>query len=385
MKFGATKLTLIALVSTALGGTALAEPQSQKPALKQFTNKTSSKIKSNAPPQRAKKQFKQNRRASTNKLNKPPVQPGFTKLIRIGWVYSMANAPIIIAKHKGYFAEQGVKVDLKSYKSGPKVKRDLKSGKLDMAYIGVPPVYHWYAKGLKSKIIAKVNYGQASVIVHKNSKIKKVSDFRNKKFAGVKIGSGMDVLLRGFVLKERAGLNPNTDIKISTMKPEAMGSAVEKRQVAGAFSWEPFTSKYLLRGKVRVIMDINKEIPRYPWYVIMAMPEAIKHKRTEILKVLKAHKQAVKFLNSSPTAGSDVIIKAFGLKPVVDSNNRVHSTKEILALAKKRLGWQARLTRRDTRFMQRLMNYSYELGYIKNKLSVDDIIDISFMFDAAID
>ena len=306
------------------------------------------------------------------------------KVVRIGWVYAMANAPLIVAQKKGFFAEQGVNVKLTAYKSGPNVRRDLKAGRLDMAYIGAPPVYHWYAKGLKSKIIAKVNYGQAAVIVNKSSKIAKIEDLRGKKFAGVKVRSGMDVLLRGFVLDEKAGLNPRRDLNIITMKPEAMGTAIELKTVSGAFSWEPFTSKYLLRGKTKVILDINKEIPRYPWYVIMAVPDAIKHKRPEIIKILKAHKKAVNYLNSSPTAGNDIIIQAFRLSGIKKGNTVVHSPEKILSLARQRLGWQARLTRRDTRFIQRLMNYSYNLGYLKRKLDVNEIVDISFMFDALV-
>ncbi len=307
------------------------------------------------------------------------------KVLRIGWVYAMANAPIIIAKHKGYFKAQGLKVELKSYTSGPRVKKDLKAGLLDVAYIGAPPVYHWYSKGLKSKIIAKVNYGQAAVIVHKNSKISKVEDLRNKRLAGVRIGSGMDVLLRGYIIKEKARMDPANDLDIIPTKPAKMGAAVERKEVAGAFSWEPFTSKYLLKGQTKLILDVNKDIPRYPWYVVMATDSAINSKRRELVLLLKAHKKAVKYLNSSPTAGDSIIIRAFKLKAVVDVNGRRHEAPEILKSARTRLGWQARLTYRDTRFMQRLMNYSFELGYIKKRLKADDLIDIDFLYQAAIE
>ena len=326
-----------------------------------------------------------NRIVDTMALSKnKPVQKGPLKVLRVGWVYAMANAPIIIAQHKGYFAAQGLKVELKSYTSGPQVKRDLKSGYLDVAYIGAPPVYHWYSKGLKSKIIAKVNYGQAAVIVHRSSKIRKVKDLRNKRMAGVKIGSGMDVLLRGYIIKEKGLMNPKKDLNIIPMKPAKMGAAIENKEVSGAFSWEPFTSKYLLRGKTRIIVDVHKDFPRYPWYVVMAMPNAIKNKRRELVKLLKAHKKAVKYLNSSPTAGNGIIVKAFGLKAVVDTNGKKHAASEILKLAKTRLGWQARLTYRDTRFMQKLMNYSYRLGYIKKPLNAEDIIDIDFLYRASL-
>jgi len=301
------------------------------------------------------------------------------KKIRIGWVYAMANAPVLIAKEKGYFKALGIEVELHAYTSGPRVRAGLQSGKLDLAYIGAPPVYHWYSKGLKSKIIAKVNYGQAAVIVRKDSGITSLEGLRGKKMAGVKIGSGMDVLLRGYVLQEHAKLNPRKDVDIRPMKPGNMGAAVENKVVAGAFVWEPFTSKYLMRGNTQIILDLNKALPKYPWYVIMAMPKAMQEKRELIVKVLSAHKKAVAFLNSSPTAGNDIIAKAFNLTDIVDADGKTHTPNDILMSARKRLGWDANLTASDTKFIQRLMNYSFKLRYIKKEMKAAELIDTSFL------
>ena len=77
--------------------------------------------------------------------------------IKIGWVYAMANAPVLIAREKGYFKAQGIDVEIMEFKSGPLVHQALSAGELDMAYIGSPPVYHWFSRGLDSRILAKVN------------------------------------------------------------------------------------------------------------------------------------------------------------------------------------------------------------------------------------
>ena len=71
--------------------------------------------------------------------------------IKIGWVYAMANAPVLIAMEKGYFKNQGIEVEIKEFKSGPLVHQALSAGELDMAYIGSPPVYHWYSRGLNNR------------------------------------------------------------------------------------------------------------------------------------------------------------------------------------------------------------------------------------------
>lgn len=302
--------------------------------------------------------------------------------IKIGWVYAMANAPVLVAMKKGYFKEQGIEVEIKEFKSGPLVHQALSAGELDMAYIGSPPVYHWYSRGLNSRILAKVNYGQAAIISRKDSGVNNLTDLKAKKMAGVRKGSGMDVLLRGYVLGEAAKLKPDQDLEIISMPSGNMDSAVDQKVVNAAFIWEPFTSKSLVRGNTQVIFDMNKAVPKYPWYIVMAMPDTLKKKRSAVVKVLRAHKQAVEYLNSKPNAGNGIIAKAFKLGTVTDVNGKKHKGTEVVAMARERLGWEYELKKDDIAFIQRLMNYSYSLGYIKKKLKAEDIIDTSLMEEA---
>ena len=302
--------------------------------------------------------------------------------VKIGWVFAMANAPVLIAKEKGYFEEQGLDVKLLSFTSGPLVHQALAAGELDMAYIGAPPVYHWFSRGLESRIIAKVNYGQAAVITRKDSGITELSQLKGKKIAGVRRGSGMDVLLRGYVLGEAAKLVPDKDVSVISMPSGNMGPSVEAKIVDAAFIWEPFTSQFLIRGNTQIIFDMNKAVPKYPWYIIMAMPETLKTKRAAVVKVLKAHRKAVAFLNSGPDAGNELIAKTFKLSKVETADGKFVSGTEVVKMARQRLGWEWELNDADVAFIQRLMNYSRQLGYIKKDLKVGDILDLSLAAEA---
>jgi len=305
-----------------------------------------------------------------------------TEKIRIGWVYAMANAPLLIGVQKGYFREQGLDVEIKEFKSGPLVHQALSAGELDMAYIGSTPVYYWFSKGLDSRILAKVNYGQAAIISRKDSGVNSLQDLKHKKLAGVRKGSGMDVLLRGYVLGEAAKLNPDKDLEIIAMPSVNMDSAIDQKVVNAAFIWEPFTSKSLIRGNTQLIFDMNKAEPKYPWYIVMAMPDTLKNKRSTIIKVLRAHKKAVDYLNSTPDAGNKIIAKAFNLGTVTDINGKKHQGTDVVAMARERIGWEYELKKEDIAFIQRLMNYSYNLGYIAKPLNAEDIIDTSLMHEA---
>ena len=303
--------------------------------------------------------------------------------IRIGWVYAMANAPVLVADSNGYFKEQELDAKLLSFTSGPLLKQAMVAGEIDLAYIGSPPVYHWFSRGLESKILAKVNYGQAAVVSRKDSGVTALADLEGRKMAGVRRGSGMDVLLRGYVIGEAAGLVPDKDTQIISMPSGNMGPSLESKVVDAAFMWEPFISQFLLRGNTQVIFDMNEAEPRYPWYIISAMPEAMEQRPDAIVKALRAHRKAVDFLNSSEDAGNDVIAAAFRLGEVTGPDGAVYPPAEVVRQARTRLGWEWSLNDNDVAFIQRLMDWSLELGYIKKKLTTGDLIDRSFAAKAA--
>ncbi len=301
------------------------------------------------------------------------------KPLRIGWVYAMANAPALIADKKGFYAAEGLNVDIKSFNDGPLLQQAVAAGDLDVAYVGSPPVYHWFSRGLESKILAQVNYGQAAVIANAKSPVNTVSDLKGKKLAGVAKGSGMDVLLRGYVLKEKAKLDPDKDVSIINMPAPNMNAALEHGEADAAFSWEPFVSQSLLRGSSKLVLDVNKELPQYPWYVVISLPSTLKNRPDEVTKLLRAHLKAIAFLQSHPDEANQIIAQEFKLETTQGANGKTVKPEEIVEEARKRMGWSARLDTKDLQFIQRLMDYSLSLGFINKPLKVEQVVDTTFL------
>ncbi len=305
------------------------------------------------------------------------------KPLRIGYVFAMANAPALIADKEGFYKQEGLDVDLKALGDGPVIQQALAAGELDVAYVGTPPVYQWYSRGLKSTILAKVNYGQAAVLVGDKSPIATLQDLKGKKLAGVKKGSGMDVLLRGYVLKDKAGLNPDQDLNIIDMPPGNMNAALERGIVDAAFAWEPFVSQAELRGTARVLFDVNQALPQYPWYVVIALPKTLQERPDDVVKLLRAHRKAVAFLNEHPDEANRIIADAFRLEPVQGADGKTISPEQIVARARTRLGWSADLKPADLAFIQRLMNDSKALGFMDTAMTPAQLVDTSYLEKAS--
>jgi len=301
-----------------------------------------------------------------------------TKPLKIGWVFAMANAPAVIAEQKRFFTEEGLNVEIKSFGDGPVLQQALAAGELDVAYVGAPPVYQWFSRGLDSRILAKVNYGQAAIISSGSGPIKWVSDLRGKRLASVAKGSGMDVLLRGFVLKEQGKLDPEKDLNILPMPPGNMNAALDRNVVDAAFLWEPFVSQALLRGNGRLVLDLNQALPQYPWYVVMAPTATLKDRPADVIKLLRAHRRAITFLHEHTTEADQIIAQAFKLEAVQGANGKTVPPEAIVHEARKRLGWSDQLETSDLRFIQRLMDYSLTLGFIAQPLKVEQVVDLSY-------
>ncbi|AWB07131.1 aliphatic sulfonate ABC transporter substrate-binding protein (plasmid) [Azospirillum humicireducens] len=303
---------------------------------------------------------------------------GESRPLRIGWVFAMANAPALVADRKGFYAEEGLTVEAKPFGDGPVIQQALAAGELDVAYIGAPPVYQWAARGLDSRILAKVNYGQAAVIAN-NPAIAKLSDLRGRKVAGVARGSGMDVLLRGIVLKETADLDPDRDLSVVSMPVGNMNAALDSGTVDAAFTWEPFISQQVLRGAAHVLFDVNQALPGYPWYVVMAPKKTLAERPDDVVKLLRAHAKAIAWLSDHPAEGDALIAEAFKLEPVKRADGTEIAPAAVAAEARKRLGWSDRLEDSDLAFIQRLMDTSLALGFIPAPMKAADIVDGSYL------
>jgi len=295
--------------------------------------------------------------------------------LRIGWVYAMGNTPLLVAKYNGFFKQAGVDVEIVQFDSGPLIKRAMKAGDLDLAYIGIPALSRAVADGIDLKIVAKVNYGNAALITKKDSSIRNLGDLRGRKIAGVRKGSGMDILLRGYVLGERAGFDSDKDVTILHMPTKMMDASVNKGVVDAAFTWEPFVSLAVLSDDARVLFDSNQAIPKHLWYVIAARTSILEESRDTVNKVLSAHQRAVSYLRTDTNAGMSIIIDTFKLDTAVKYSQKKIIAEEVVVEARSRLGWECVLDQKDMKFIQRLIDYTQDLGYLKNRQHVDDLID----------
>jgi NitT/TauT family transport system substrate-binding protein len=161
------------------------------------------------------------------------------------------------------------------------------------------------------------------------------------------------------------------------MPAKIMQASVQRGLVDAAFTWEPYVAQAIVAGDARVLFDMNKQIPHYPWYVLVATETVLNTQREKVMRVLKAHKEAVRILNEEPDAGAKILIETFNLGNVISVAGVKAKPIDIVHQARQRLGWEYEFKSSDKAFLQRLIDYSLKLGYIDKPISAEDLLDQS--------
>jgi NitT/TauT family transport system substrate-binding protein len=230
--------------------------------------------------------------------------------VRVGIVGASSDAPFFIADAKGYFAAEGLTVELVSFDSGAKMVAPLGTGDLDAgggaASVGL---YNAVKRGVGLKIVAdKVHYGPgygfASLLVRKDliesGKFKSYGDLKGLRVAISGVGIGDESVLNEAL--KRGGL------RWGDATPVYMGFAQHPPALANgaidaSITNEP-TSTFIQRQGSAVRFAGNDEFyPNQQTAVLLYGEPFIKNRRETALKFMRAYIQAVRFYNDALAGG----------------------------------------------------------------------------------
>ncbi|MBH0229201.1 ABC transporter substrate-binding protein [Halobacillus yeomjeoni] len=287
-------------------------------------------------------------------------------VLNIGYVSILANAPGIVADKKGFFSEE-FEVNTYAFNSGPELYQALAAGELDVAYAGVPALVNWASRGLPAEIISKVNEGEIGVVTSEDSAVTSVSDLKGEVLAGVKSGSGVDIITRGIILPE-AGLT-DEDVQIQEFKQPNIEAAVESGQASAGVLNEPFLTYAKLRGKTQIASAND------PALVTIATKDALNNKPEAIRAFMDVHQSTIEFLNDEEKNADKILADVFNVEAVGNVQ-----PEEVIAKAKSKMTFEWKFDEEDFSYYQQLADAAYELGYVDQKVDVkQDLMNLSFV------
>ncbi|WP_071460460.1 ABC transporter substrate-binding protein [Bacillus massilinigeriensis] len=226
---------------------------------------------------------------------------------------SIFYAPQYVALAKGFFKEEGLKVDLKTTWGGDKTMTALLSNGADIALVGSETSIYVYARGSNDPVInfAQLTQTDGTFLVSR----KKIDHFtwdqlQGKTFLGQRKG-GMPQMVGEYVLKKH-GIVPEKDVKLI--------QNIDFANVANAFAsgtgdfvqlFEPTASIMEKEGKGYIVASFGSESGHVPYTTFMTKNSYIKSNKATIDKFTRAIYRAQQWVDSHSAEETAKVIQPF--------------------------------------------------------------------------
>ena len=252
--------------------------------------------------------------ASAQKLTKVK----YAEVIR-----SVFYLPKYVAIAKGYFADQGIEVDMTTAWGGDKGIALLVTGRADVVLLGPESaVYIENSESpVKSKMFAGITATDGAILMSRKKMTMekfKWSMIRGKTVLGIRIGGTPNLFLE-YTMKKH-GLNPKKDLNLvsNIAIPARVGAWVANKGDYALF-FEPDVSRLLRQGLAYPVASVGHEIGTVDYTVFMATDEYIKKNPAIIQGWTNAIYKAQKWIQTADaTEAAKTVAKWFPKVEIAD-------------------------------------------------------------------
>jgi NitT/TauT family transport system substrate-binding protein len=172
-----------------------------------------------------------------------------TVTLFIGTTPDYAN--IYVARDKGFFEAEGLKLDIRLFPSGSAATDGFRSGKVEFVASGDIPAMR-LCEVMGAKVIAPTGFDGFSPVFMTKASIKTPADLKGKTFAS-RLGSSGELFVQK--VRDKYKLGPN-DFKLINLEPTDMVAVLDRGDIDGFFWFSPFEerSAQISGNKVRLFM-----------------------------------------------------------------------------------------------------------------------------------
>ena len=176
---------------------------------------------------------------------KPPV-------IRLNIVTWPGYGPIYLAQEKGFFDEEGVKVDCRIQENTQARRAALIAGEIDLIGITLESIILVNAEGIPMQVvgISDISDGGDGIVAHNN--IKSIKELKGKRVA---FPEGQPSHLYLLYHLDKVDLGPDDITPVYTDDAGKAGEIFAAGQVDAAVTWEPWLSIASESGKGHILVN----------------------------------------------------------------------------------------------------------------------------------
>ncbi|MDN7012189.1 ABC transporter substrate-binding protein [Methanoculleus sp. FWC-SCC3] len=289
--------------------------------------------------------------------------------LRIGYQPSTHQVSHTTAMEKGWWQEDletlGItQVTDYEFGTGAPEMQAMLAGDLDIAFVGAAPFVAAVSSGLDAKIIAAVQTQGSDLVLRSEIPYESPQDLVGKKIATFPPGTIQDTILRSWL--EENGVDP-ASVEIIAMDPGAATTAISAGQVDGVFLPHPSPAIIAAEGTGRTVVKSGEMMKDHACCVMVASGSLIRDHPEIVEQSVKTHIRATEYNLEHPDEAASIYATKTG--------QNVETVKASFR------DWDGTWTADPHVITTSVVEYTelqYELGYISNPLTEDDLFDFSF-------
>ncbi len=286
--------------------------------------------------------------------------------------HSVFYAPLYVAMEKGFFEEEGLKINLTNGGGADKSMTAVLSGTADIGLMGPETVIYVYnqEKSDYPKVFGQLTQKDGSFLVSRTPDDNFTWDkLKGKEILAGRLG-GVPAMTFEYILKEKGFIkgvdyNLNYDVQFNMMTSAFLNGTADYCTV-----FEPTASEYEKEGLWHIVASVGEAGGEIPYTSFIALDSYINENQDTLKSFLTALKKAHEFIdNNSEKIVAEAIVKQF-------PSTTINSIETSLISYKKINSWNKDLQATEQSFA-RLQNIMENAGELQKRVDFNSIVDNS--------
>ncbi|MBP2018617.1 NitT/TauT family transport system substrate-binding protein [Symbiobacterium terraclitae] len=297
-----------------------------------------------------------------NKQPNVPASPEAVGSLKIGQMATIDGLPFWVAESKDYYRQQGVNVELVSFKSAAERDAALASGQIDGTLTDIMGAVTLHDNGTPVQITsvnlgATIEEGPFAIVSAPGSGITTAEQLK-----GVEIGIATNTIIHYVTEKLllENGFAPEEIKTISIPQIPLRFESLMNGTIQAATLPEPLLSLAVHKGGTVVLTDAKAK-RNYSQSVIVFRDEVVKEKAEAIKRFFVAYNMAVIDIKQDPEAFKELMATKANLPPEIKDSWQVITFSPAQAPGKAEV--------------EEVVEWLLEKGYIKERVSYDEIVN----------
>ncbi len=296
-----------------------------------------------------------------------------SKTIEINEVtHSVFYAPLYLAIEKGYFKEEGIKVNLTNGGGADNSMTAVLSKSADIGLMGPETVIYVYNQNKKDypKVFGQLTQKDGSFLVSRNEEPSfTLTDLKNKEILAGRRGGvpamSFEYVLNQLDMEDGRDFTLNYDVQFNLMTSAFLSGTADYCTV-----FEPTASEYEEQGKWHIVASVGEQSGEIPYTSFIALSSYLKNNKETVKSFLKGLKKAMDYLNShTEYEVAESIVKQFPSTTIKSIETSIKNYKKIDA-------WKQNLQTTESSFT-RLQDIMENAGELSKRVPFVDAVDTS--------